>query len=123
MSETWLPLLQTAEARRAVAEALLMIFERWGLDEDQQAELLGLPDIRPLQSGQALPDTARTLERAGHLLAIDRELHRLYPDDQAMADGWVIYHHSALDWSSPLAVMLTGLDGIKKVRALLEESA
>ena len=77
MSETWLPYLQTAEARRAVAETLLVTFQRWGLDDVRQAELLGLPDIRPLQSGQPLPDTAETLERAGHLLAIDRELARL----------------------------------------------
>jgi hypothetical protein len=121
MGQTWLPQLQTTEARRAVAEMLLVIFERWGLDEASQAKLLGLTDLTPLQSGQPLPDTGKTLERAGYLLAIDRALHRLYPNDQAMAHGWVIYRHSALDWSSPLAVMLTGLDGIRKVRSLMEE--
>lgn len=73
-----------------------------------------------MQSGQPLPNTGDTLERAGYLLTIDRELHRLYPDDQVMIDGWITYHNSALDWSSPLAVILMGLRGIK-VRALLEE--
>jgi hypothetical protein len=122
MTETFLPQLHTSEARLAVAEVLLALFDRWGLAKAKQAELLGLPDTALLRAGQPLPDAAEVLERAGLLLAIDRALRRLYPDDRVLCDDWVAFPNSELGGLSPLAVMSSGLEGIRTVRTLLESA-
>lgn len=119
MTETFLPELHTAEARKAVAETLLALFQRWGLHEAKQAELLAVDDISPLRRGDPLPERPETLERAGLILAIDRALQRLYPDDSLLRDGWVVFPNSAFGGLSPLTVMLGGLDGLHRVRRVL----
>lgn len=119
MSDTFLPELHTPEARQAVAEMLLSLFQRWGLHETKQAELLAIDDIAPLQRGEPLPDRYDTLERAGLIMAIDRSLQRLFPDDRVLRDDWVVFPNMAFDGASPLTVMLGGLEGIRRVWRLL----
>ena len=119
MDDTLLPELHTPEARQAVAELLLAQFQRWGLHEAKQAELLAMDDISVLQRGAPLPDRHETLERAGLILAIDRRLQRLFADDRVLRDGWVMFPNSALGGAAPLTVMLGGLEGIRRVWRLL----
>jgi hypothetical protein len=120
MHDTFLPELHTPEARKAVAELLLAVFQRWALHEVKQAELLGMDDIAALQRGEPLPELYDTLERAGLILAIDRSLGRLYAGDRVLRDGWVTFPNSALGGLTPLTVMLGGLDGIRRIRHLLQ---
>jgi hypothetical protein len=119
MSDTFLPELHSPEARQAVAELLLALFRRWALAEDKQAELLALDGIGPLLRGEPLPDRYETLERAGLIMAIDRSLQRQFADDRVLCDDWVVFPNAAFDGRSPLAVMLEGLDGIRRVWRLL----
>ena len=119
MVNTFLPQLETPEARRAVTEAVLALLSRWALPEAKQAELLGVRDFSAVAKSMLLPDDASVLERAGHLLAIGRGLRRLCAEEPA-ADWWVTSRCDALGGFSPLVVMLGGLDGIKRVRVLLE---
>jgi hypothetical protein len=102
-----------------VAELLLALFRRWALAEDKQAELLALDGIGPLLRGEPLPDRYETLERAGLIMAIDRSLQRQFADDRVLCDDWVVFPNAAFDGRSPLAVMLEGLDGIRRVWRLL----
>lgn len=88
----------------------------------KQAELLGLADIAPLRQGQSLPDDPGVLERAGHLLGIERALKQLYPDDPASRYASLMLPAAGLDGHPPLLVMLSGVVGIKRVRALLESA-
>lgn len=122
MTETLLPQLETPEARRAVAEAVLALLQRWGLHEAKQAELLGVRDIAMVVEGGLPPGDDLMLERAGHLLAIGRILTRLYADEVA-ADWWVTSPCDAFGGFAPITLMVQGLDGIKRVRAYLEEVA
>lgn len=120
MSATFLPELHTPEARKAVAELLLSLFRRWGLSEVKQAELLAIDNIAGLQGGEPLPDRYETLERAGLILAVDRSLQGLYPNDRVLRDDWVVFPNTAFDGRSPLSMMLAGLEGIRRVHALLQ---
>lgn len=120
MGETVLSGLQTPEARRAVAEALLALFRRWGVGEARQSALLGLETLEPLWAGEPLPQRREVLERAGHLLAVDRRLQVLFPDDPVLREDWAGFPNSALDGRSPLAVTEEGLAGNRAIRDLLE---
>ena len=119
MTGSLLAQLQTPEARRAVGEVVLSLFERWALQETRQAELLGVADMSDIRHTGLLPDETAVLERAGQLLAIDRALKRLYAD-QGLADWWVLSPCEAFAGFSPLTVMLGGMEGIERVRTFLE---
>lgn len=119
MSETYLPDLHTPEARQAVAELVLDLFERWALEDETQSELLGVPDLAPYRAGAPLPDEADVLARAGHLLAVDRLLEQRYPDDARTRDRWPAVPSPVFSGLVPLALMLQGLDGIKQVHDVL----
>ena len=119
MTGSLLAQLQTPEARRAVGEAVISLLNRWALDETRQAELLGVADMSDITRTGLLPNEAAVLERAGHLLAIDRALTRLHAD-QSVADWWVRSPCLAFGGFSPLTVMLGGVEGIERVRTYLE---
>jgi hypothetical protein len=118
MTRTLLPELHGAETRLALAEAVLAVLAEWGIYPAKQTELLGL--AAPLDPAQPLPDDPAVLERAGHLLAIERALKRLHPDDPAARHAWLMFPAEALGGRPPLRVMLDGMAGIERVRALLE---
>lgn len=116
-TRTFLPELESPETRRAVAESVLAVLDAWGVHPAKQAELLGLVVI----DRRAFPlDNAAVLERGGHLLAIERALRRIEPDDPASRHAWLMLPDAGLGLRSPLSVMLDGLEGIKRVRARLE---
>ena len=118
--ETFVAGLKSEESRKVLAETLLAAFDRWGLTQQKQAALLGLPDMSTLMRGEPLPENPDVLERTGHLLAIDRALVRLYRDDVKARDAWLMFSYSELGGQSLLALMLAGLDGIKEVRKFIE---
>jgi hypothetical protein len=120
MTRTLLPELHSPATRQALAEAILSVLDGWGIHPAKQAELLGMTDVASLKQGQALPDDPGVLERAGHLLAIERALKQLYPDDPASRHASLMLPLAELGGQPPLLVMLGGVDGIKQVRALLE---
>jgi hypothetical protein len=124
MRETLFPQLQDPEARKAVAEVLIALFDRWQLHELNQAQLLGLDSIYSLRRDKMLPNTPAVLERAGHLLAIDRALLKQYPYRSGYRDRWVTIPSEPSDsfgGESPLQVMLTrGIEGIREVQEYLE---
>jgi len=120
MTRTLLPELHSPETRQALAGAVLAVLDGWGIHPAKQAALLGLTDMAPLKQGQPLPDEPSVLERAGHLLGIERALKRLYPDDPASRHASLMLPLAELGGQPPLLVMLGGVDGIKRVRALLE---
>ena len=120
MLETLVPGLTSKEARAALAAALLTAFDRWGLPPDKQAALLGVRDIVSLRRGEPLPQDANVLARAGHLLAIDRALKKHYGKRAVLRDAWLLFPYPELGGQSALALMLAGINGIKRVRELIE---
>jgi hypothetical protein len=119
MPRTLLPEVHSAETRLALAEAVLAVLDGWGVAPAKQTELLGLTDATPLRQGQPLSDDEGVMERAGHLLAIERALKRRHPDDPAARHAWLMLPAGELGGQPPLRVMLDGMEGIKRVRSLL----
>ena len=104
-----------------MAEVLLALFRNWELEPEQQAGLLGMEEVDSLWQGAALPDRTVVLERAGLLLAIDRNLGKKYADQPLLRERWVSNPNIWLRGRSPLQRMLEGLEGIREVAALVEQ--
>jgi hypothetical protein len=120
MTKTFVTELKSREARTALADALLALFKQWGIHQINQIELLGMRDLTKLQQGKPLPDEEEVLERAGQLLAIERTLKKLYPYHPGRRDDWIFKRNPMLDGIPPINLMLEGVDGIKKVRELVD---
>lgn len=121
MTETLLPQLQDAESRKAVIEVVLALLTRWGINEVNQAELLGVAKLSDLQVSELPPDDTSVFQRIGHLLAIERELSQLYPYQPKKHDRWVIEPQEKLDGQTPLAIMLDqSIEGMKHIRHILK---
>jgi hypothetical protein len=124
MPKTFLGELRDFESRRALAEAVTALLDRWNLAAADRSSLLGLDEGAELRPGEALPENPAVLQRAGHLLAIGRALRRMYPYQPTLRDRWVATPEPALGGKTPLATMLAqGIDGIREVRELIESRA
>ncbi len=125
MKETLVPHLKGEQARKALAEAVTALFDRWHLSETDQLILLGLTDSEALvgyRQGMPLPDDQDLLERVGHLLAIYRALQEIYGSDPVLCDRWMLGKDFLLGNRSPLEVVRTeGLEGLKAIRRNLEK--
>ena len=78
-----------------------------------------VPEVTSTEARVALA-AAAVLTRAGHLLAIDRALQRHYGERAVLRDTWLRVPYPELGGQSALALMLTGIEGIKRVRKLVE---
>ncbi len=94
MTRTLLPEIHTPETLAALADAALAVLGDWGVAPAKQVELLGL--AAPQIPGRPLPDDPDVLERAGHLLGIERALKRRDPDDPAARHAWLMLPESGL---------------------------
>ena len=113
--------LKESETRKALAEVVLALFERWELHELNQATLLGLVDVKSLKQGEPLPEDSAVLERVGHLMAIDRALMKRYPYQPKKRDRWISQPEPRLGDKTPLNFMLAGgIPAIREVRAVVE---
>lgn len=123
--ETRVPHLKEEHARKALAEAVTALFDRWQLTEADQLTLLGLTDPEDLvryREGMPLQDDPDLLERVGHLLAIYRALQEIYGRDPILCDRWMLAKDFLLGNRSPLEVVRKeGLEGLKAIRRSLKK--
>ena len=114
-------------ARCDLARVVAALFERWGIDNVAQLQLLGLSaESRKLlpryRAGERpLPAQRDILDRAGFLLGIHKGLRFLFPEDEELRYSWVRRRNAALDQATPLDIMLRdGLLGIARVARLVD---
>lgn len=110
------------EAPSMVFEAL-RILDRWKLANDEQLDLLNLPDdmhprmLKRLRQGDGhLQEDRDMLERMRCIFDIDRSLQIMFPHNGEMADYWVTTPNLQLQEQRPLDVMLAhGTEGMQTV--------
>jgi len=109
------------KAPSLVFEAL-QILNNWKVDNDDQKNLLKLPDMPPralkrLHRGeQEVPEDRDMLERINCIIEIDRSLHQMFPHNGEMANYWVTTPNLQLQEQTPLKVMLAhGTEGMQTV--------
>lgn len=108
---------------RAMQRAVVNLFERWGLTDDQASRLLGDISVRTYQRwkagapGRAGIDLA---ERMSNLLGIHKALRLLFRDAQR-GYRWVTRANTDFGGRSALEVMLDGrITDLMRVRRYLD---
>lgn len=116
----------TETDRRALAATVMRLFEHWRLAPADQLELLGLANdnraaLSRYRSGAPLANSRDLLERAGHLLAIHKNLRLLFPENRDLAYAWMTTPNRAFGSMTPVqAVRTHGFTGLVMARTYLD---
>lgn len=107
----------------AVLRVMDGISSAWMLTEPERLALLGLRAPVELEAARAMPIAELPLEiieRLAIILDIFRTINILLPEPES-ADGWIRRPNNSplLSGAPALHMMLSGLDGLRKVRAHL----
>ncbi len=114
--------------RIVLAKMLMKAFELWMVDNEGQLALLGLAAenraaLSRYRKGEPLGANRDLLERAGHLLAIHKNLRLLFPHDRDLAYQWMTTRNRAFDYRTPVEVVREwGFTGLLMVRAYLDHA-
>lgn len=114
-----------ADVRAAGTLALVRVFRAWGLEESEQAALLGLEGkaLGKLLDGCALADDPELLTRSRHLLAINKALRLRFGHDAEVLRAWLRQPCASLDAQTPLAAMLASLASLTHLRNQLSQAS
>lgn len=120
--------LSSKDARSALAKQLTKLFELWQLSSDEQLAMLGLEpgsraSLARYRKGEPLSLSRDLLERAGHLLAIHKNLRLLFPENRDLAYRWMSVPNRAFEGRRPVDVVIDhGFTGLLMVRAYLDRA-
>jgi len=119
--------LDSPDARKVMAKALMKLFDQWRIDNNTQLNLLGLSSNsrsllnRYRRGDQGIPTSRDAMDRAGWLLAIHKALRLLFPHNEALRKSWVSRKNSAFDNQTPLEYMTErGIIGLANVSRYLD---
>ncbi|MDH3353753.1 MAG: hypothetical protein OEL79_00905 [Chromatiales bacterium] len=113
--------------RTQLGQVVTDIFNSWGVKDELQIVLLGLPEkTKPRQltrfrhGQQPLPQEDELLDRAKHILGIQQSLDIMFPLNKNMPNFWLHNRNRSLK-GIPLTIMLeTGLIGMGRVWRTLD---
>ena len=75
------------------------------------------------RKGEPLGASRDLLERAGHVLAIHKNLRLIFPQDRDLAYAWMTRRNRAFDGRTPVEVIREwGFTGLLMVRAYLDRN-
>ncbi len=122
------PILQETEEGRAKLTKLIMrLFDKWELTTREQLLLLGLNESsrymlsRYKKQDSIIPCESDKLNRVGLLLAVHKNLHALFPENESLRFSWIKRKNKMLDDRRPIDIMLEqGLFGIAKTMRFLD---
>lgn len=115
--------------RQAICRMLAQLFVHWKLTDDECLAVLGLPPedhagLARFRDCDPVALSPGSLERAGHLLGIHKNLRRLFPENRELAYGWMKTNNLAFDGKTPInAISEKGLAGLLAVRAYLDAAS
>lgn len=119
---------QRRDNRKAIAEMLMTLFDRWHLSSEEQLDLLGISRtnraaLTRYRRGEPLATSRDTLDRAGYLLGIHKSLRLLFPHQRELAYAWMKTPNRAFDRRTPTQVIREfGFVGLLMVRAYLDRA-
>lgn len=114
------------DERRSLSAVIVDMLEDWAVAPNNQLALMGFPDgsrareLRRLRQGAPFPENEDMLYRAEQLLAIQDCLRTAYPRNGRMAGYWLNRPNRHFSRRAPLAVMLDGVEGLRRVRTHLD---
>lgn len=111
--------------RRGLARKVMRALDGWGLTEAEQAVALGMVGssqaaLERYRQGFPFPNDKELIERAGHLLALQRAVRHFYRDRPERASTWMI-RHSIRFGARPIDLIgERGMAAFRQLRADLE---
>jgi uncharacterized protein (DUF2384 family) len=112
--------------RGAISKMLMQLFEHWSINTEDQLDMLGLARdnraaLTRYRKGVPMSSSRDASERAGHLLAIHKNLRLLFPHNRDLAYRWMSTRNKAFDSRTPVEVIRDfGFAGLLMVRGYLD---
>ncbi|MDP1634719.1 MAG: MbcA/ParS/Xre antitoxin family protein [Gallionellaceae bacterium] len=112
--------------RGAVSKMLMQLFEYWAISTEDQLDMLGLARenraaLSRYRKGVPMSASRDANERAGHLLAIHKNLRLLFPHNRDLAYKWMSTRNRAFEGRTPVDVVRDyGFAGLLMVRSYLD---
>jgi len=117
---------QITADRGAVSKMLMQLFEHWAISTEDQLDMLGLARdnraaLTRYRKGAPISTSRDANERAGHLLAIHKNLRLLFPHNRDLAYKWMSTRNRAFEGRTPVGVVKDyGFAGLLMVRSYLD---
>ncbi len=117
---------QNPSDRGAVSKMLMQLFEHWAISTEDQLDMLGLARdnrsaLTRYRKGAPMSASRDANERAGHLLAIHKNLRLLFPQNRDLAYRWMNTRNKAFEGRTPVEVVRDyGFAGLLMVRSYLD---
>jgi len=114
--------------RKAIAVMLMNLFDHWNLTTEEQLDALGFSTknravLARYRRGEPIAASRDTIERAGHLLGIHKNLRLLFPHNRELAYAWMKTRNRAFDNRTPIEVIREfGFAGLLMVLAYLDRA-
>jgi hypothetical protein len=114
--------------RGAIAKMLMQLFKHWDISTEDQLDLLGLAKnnraaLKRYREGEPISPNRDATERAGHLLAIHKNLRLMYPHNRDLAYSWMRTRNKAFSGATPVeAIRSHGFAGMLMVRSYLDRA-
>jgi len=112
--------------RGAISKMLMQLFEHWAISTEDQLDMLGLARdnraaLTRYRKGIPMSASRDASERAGHLLAIHKNLRLLFPHNRDLAYRWMSTRNQAFEGRTPVEVVKDfGFAGLLMVRGYLD---
>jgi hypothetical protein len=112
--------------RSAISKMLMQLFGHWEITTQEQLDILGLAKenrsaLSRYRKGEPIGASRDALERAGHILAIHKNLRLLFPRNRELAYRWMRTRNKAFDGRTPVeAIQEFGFAGLLMVRGYLD---
>jgi len=119
--------VQNSSDRGSVSKMLMQLFGQWAISTEDQLEMLGLARdnraaLARYRKGVPMSVSRDATERAGHLLAIHKNLRLLFPQNRDLAYKWMSTRNNAFEGRTPVEVVRDfGFAGLLMVRSYLDK--
>ncbi|RTZ59109.1 MAG: DUF2384 domain-containing protein [Gammaproteobacteria bacterium] len=117
----------THEQRVMISNMIMSLLRRWGIPQDRQVEVLGLPadtrarGLNKYHNDTPLPDDPEVMARVKYLAHIADALRTSYPHNPEAGFHWMTRPHRRFDGCTPAQVIAErGRTGIIEVLADLD---
>ncbi|MDE2259392.1 MAG: DUF2384 domain-containing protein [Betaproteobacteria bacterium] len=114
--------------RGAISGMLMKLFDHWQLSTEEQLDALGFSTsnravLTKYRRGEPISSSRDTMERAGHLLGIHKNLRLLFPRNRDLAYAWMKARNKAFENKTPIEVVREyGFAGLLMLRAYLDRA-
>lgn len=121
------PAIQSPVDRGSISKMLMQLFEHWTISTEEQLDMLGLARdnraaLARYRKGAPMSASRDATERAGHLLAIHKNLRLLFPHNRDLAYKWMSTRNNAFEGRTPVNVVRDfGFAGLLMVRSYLDK--